>query len=165
MSTEELTVIPTPLIPNGYYRFKFGSSTGLRFSGLFLTAGPPGTQATAAAYRPIPGRTQKVRAYTPYSCPKSLISDECQFLVTYDARTGSYLLKTPPKYPRNGLTYQQPKPGQAITTSKTAQPHEFKITRVRLAAAAEEEAEASGLPPVKPALYMSVQMILLCSCH
>jgi hypothetical protein len=74
-------------------------------------------------------------------------------------------LKTPPKYPRNGLTYQQPKPGQAITTSKTAHPHEFKITRVKLAAAAEEEEEASGRPPIRPALYMSVQLFLLCSCN
>ena len=62
MSSEELTFIPAPPIPNGTYRFRFGRSTG--FGGMYLTAGRPNTQATAAALRPTPGKTQQVRTYT-----------------------------------------------------------------------------------------------------
>jgi hypothetical protein len=154
MSSEELRVIPGPVIPNGVYHFKFGRSVGV--GGMYLTAGRPGSQATAAALRPYPGKTQKVRTYI-YSVHVSSHSfrDGDQFNVTYDRRTGGYLLRTDPQH---GLSYRQPAPGQAVITS-TGPPREFTI--VKVAIAAEEEEEGSSIPPIRPNLYKSVQFFLI----
>ena len=59
MSSEDLNRPGPPVIQNGVYRIKFGSNVGP--GGMYLTAGRPGSQATAASLRPQPGKTQAVR--------------------------------------------------------------------------------------------------------
>ena len=71
MSSEDFNRPGPPVLQNGVYRIKFGPNVAP--GGMYLTAGRPGSQASAAPLRPQPGKTQTVRTLLPTSVSVSYL--------------------------------------------------------------------------------------------